>query len=365
MDGYRETNLPLFARGQLHLVECLELSDGGHNGTYRIPDIQLHDFAARPAARVFHADVHPQGVGRGELPGNSLHSGIFEPRVARSVSERIERFGVREDVIAPRTVGGAFLVVVAFVRGQVIVVARQVSGALRKRDGEPARRVRLPEKYSCDGGSGLLAGIPLHEHGIRQFPDAGQFERFARHEHDYHRFARPGEFFDEFLLHARQTQTGKVVALPAGRRFGCPGEYGALRPDECHDDVAPAGGFQGFAEPAFVLRIGIASLRIVHPHAGAGQVFPDSAQRGDALVLLRAPTVIAELYAVGVRADDGHRPQFAGRQRQHAVAVFEQYGAFVGDLPGEAHGFWSVYLPPPAERVRRFPVEEAGSEFGE
>ena len=247
----------------------------------------------------------------------------------------------------------------------MVVVARQVPGALRKRDGEPARRVRLPEKYSCDGGSGLLAGIPLHEHGIRQFPDAGQFERFARHEHDYHRFARSGELFDEFLLHTRQTQAGEVVALPAGRRFGCPCEYGALRSDEYHNDVAPAGGFQSFAEPAFVLRVGIASLRMVHPHAGAGQIFPDSAQRGNALVLLRTPAVIAELYAVGVRADNGHRPQFAGRQRQHAVAVFEQYGAFVGNLPGEAHGFGGMYLPPPAERIRRFLVEKTRSKFNE
>lgn len=141
----------------------------------------------------------------------------------------------------------------------MVVVARQVSGALRKRDGKPARRIRLPEKYSRDGGSGLLAGIPLHKYGIRRFPDAGQFERFARHEHDYHRLACPGEFFDELFLHARQTQAGEVVTLPAGRRFGCPCEYGALRSDEYHDDVAPAGGFQGFAESAFVLRVGIAS----------------------------------------------------------------------------------------------------------
>lgn len=52
-NGDRKTNRPLFTRVQLHLVERMELSDGCRNGTYQVPDIQLHDFAARPAAVFF------------------------------------------------------------------------------------------------------------------------------------------------------------------------------------------------------------------------------------------------------------------------------------------------------------------------
>ena len=81
-----------------------------------------------------------------------------------------------------------------------------------------------------------------------------------------------------------------------------------------------------------------ATLGIVHFYLLAYQI-PDSFQRSYTVSLFLTPSIVTELYAVGIGTYHRYRAQFLRIQRQQVVVILKQYCRFVGNALRQSHAF--------------------------
>ncbi len=214
-------------RGQLHLLECLELLLGLLLGPGHRTHIDLHDLGGCSGPRVGDRQLDLY-VGR--LPHCHLRPVVVERGVGQAVPETEQRFdtvGIEVAIAHPGALGVDDLSVLA----GIVAKGRGVLQPGREGDGQPARRAGVAKEVINQGIGPLFARVPEHHVG-------------AHGAHPWHGDGRAGIDDDDSVgvggrhpLHQLDLVTGKIEIVTV-EALGLPVTVG---PDDDHRHLGGGG----------------------------------------------------------------------------------------------------------------------------
>ena len=171
-----------------------------HHRTEHITYIHLYHLFSCSFTRIFQFYSHVYRIIGliGSLIRHSFH--IIKLSIAQSVAECPHRSTAGKDIISPRIIIASRLFIITFISRQMIIIYRQMSGALRKGKDQFAGRIDSAEQYICDGITFLLPGIPLCYHCRDMFFNPRYCKRLSTHQHYHNRLPSTVHFPNQFFL---------------------------------------------------------------------------------------------------------------------------------------------------------------------
>ena len=185
-------------------MERVKLLYGCGNRTFKVANVKLCHLHCRAPTSVAHHETHLHGVGFYGRATGKLQRAIGESGVTKAMTEGIGRVRVGKNVVAPRLFGRAFLVVIALIGRQGVVVHGQLTHAFGERHGQTTRWRELAEEHSGQRKACLFAAIPLYHQCTNAMSETLRYQRPTRYQHNYQRFAQGHEAIHKLLLCARQ-----------------------------------------------------------------------------------------------------------------------------------------------------------------
>ena len=181
-----------------------------------------------------------------------------------------------------------------------------MSAAFGERDGQMAGRICLSEQNIGDGAAFLLSCIPLYKDGgyMLLFPCDG--ERLSRNQDQHDRFPGGMDGLYQLPLGTCQRKVGKVEALSAVGFVVIPCQRGASATAEQNSCIALPCRFNSRRNLRGIHGHHVASFGITYLYADRFHLLAYAFQRGDAILVGTAPSIISKLHLVCVRSDDSN-----------------------------------------------------------
>ena len=196
----------LWANGGL--VERIKLLYGCGNRTFKVANVKLGHLHCRTLTCVAHHETYLHGIGFYGRATGKLQRAIGESGVTKPMTEGVGGVRVGKNVVAPWLFGRAFLVVIALIGGQRVVIYGQLTHAFGERHGQTTRWRELAEEHSGQRKACLFAAIPLHHQCANVMSETLHYQRPTRYQHNHQRFAQGHEAIHKLLLRAREGKFG-------------------------------------------------------------------------------------------------------------------------------------------------------------
>ena len=125
---------------------------------------------------------------------------IIEVCITQSVPKCPQRFCTCKHIISARFLIRSRFFIVSFISWQMIIISRQMSGTLRKRESQFSGWIHSTKQYIRNGVAFLFSRIPLSQYCRHMFFHPRYGERFACNQYYNYRFPHSRYLLDKLFL---------------------------------------------------------------------------------------------------------------------------------------------------------------------